>query len=141
MPDAKNDRRNFLRKSLTRLSLLLVAIMAYPLSRFSGFKPKPKPRIVMVNKVLKPGSAHLDGDFVLFALEEGPVAVSRICTHLGCKLHYLATEAILECPCHQSRFSRNGKRLAGPATRDLDTFPVEVKQDESGKIGGYVVSM
>jgi len=141
MPDAKYDRRSFLRKALKQLSLLLLAIMAYPLSRFSDFKPKPKPRIVTVTKALKPGSVHLDGDFMLFALEEAPVAVSRTCTHLGCKLHYLAKETILECPCHQSRFSRHGKRLAGPATRDLDTFPVEVKQDESGKIVGYVVRM
>ncbi|MDH3348392.1 MAG: Rieske 2Fe-2S domain-containing protein [Desulfobulbaceae bacterium] len=141
MPEPQNNRRTFLSNSLKWGALLLTGIIAYPLYRFSAFKAKPKPRLITVNKTLKPGSAHLDTEFVLFIHEGQAVAVSRTCTHLGCKLHFLAKEQILECPCHQSHFSMAGKRLAGPALLDLDTFSVEIKQDADGKTNGYVVTL
>lgn len=42
------------------------------------------------------------------------------CTHLGCKLAYNPGEDSFDCPCHGSRFTRDGKLLDGPAQTDLD---------------------
>ena len=41
------------------------------------------------------------------------------CTHLGCELEWNPDEEVYECPCHGSRFDRNGKLLNNPALEDL----------------------
>ena len=41
------------------------------------------------------------------------------CTHLGCALRYNASEDTYECPCHGSKYDKNGKVIVGPALKDL----------------------
>ena len=48
---------------------------------------------------------------------------SRVCTHLGCALHFNPDEQTWDCPCHGSRFNRGGELLNGPAVRDLKKKP------------------
>lgn len=45
--------------------------------------------------------------------------LSAVCTHLGGILHWNDSELTWDCPLHGSRFDSEGKRLEGPATRDL----------------------
>ncbi len=40
------------------------------------------------------------------------------CPHLGCALKYNATEHSWDCPCHGSRFTKEGKLIENPATDD-----------------------
>lgn len=65
--------------------------------------------------------------------EEGFIAYSKLCTHLGCPVGLFETETHrLLCPCHQSAFDvLDGARpLFGPATRPLPRLPIEV--DDAG---------
>ena len=39
------------------------------------------------------------------------------CTHLGCGLHYNRRERSWDCPCHGSRYDKNGYVLDGPAKK------------------------
>ena len=41
------------------------------------------------------------------------------CPHLGCALKWNAQEHTWDCPCHGSRFGKNGQLLDNPATGDL----------------------
>ena len=41
------------------------------------------------------------------------------CPHLGCALRWNAMEHSWDCPCHGSRFDKDGKVLNNPATDDL----------------------
>lgn len=41
------------------------------------------------------------------------------CPHLGCALKWNAAEHSWDCPCHGSRFDKNGKVLDNPANGDL----------------------
>lgn len=41
------------------------------------------------------------------------------CTHLGCKLTYNEHEGTYDCPCHGSRFDKEGRVINGPAQKTL----------------------
>ncbi len=44
---------------------------------------------------------------------------TRRCPHLGRVLKWNSQEQTWDCPCHGSRFEKDGKRIDGPATGDL----------------------
>jgi glycine/D-amino acid oxidase-like deaminating enzyme/nitrite reductase/ring-hydroxylating ferredoxin subunit len=53
--------------------------------------------------------------------EEGVVhAVSPACAHLGCLVSWNTAEATWDCPCHGSRYDRDGRVIQGPSVRDLE---------------------
>ena len=64
-----------------------------------------------------------DQRLALLRDEAGPYALSLVCTHLGCTVTVSARE--LACPCHGSRFDRQGRVLNGPADRPLKRMKVE----------------
>lgn len=43
---------------------------------------------------------------------------TRRCPHLGCALKWNAAEHTWDCPCHGSRFTRDGTLIDNPATKD-----------------------
>ena len=45
------------------------------------------------------------------------------CSHLGCELQWNEEEQSFDCPCHGSRFSREGELLDNPAQVDLNKKP------------------
>ena len=60
---------------------------------------------------------------------EGIRVLSAVCTHLGCVLR--SSEEGFHCPCHGSRFDRNGLPLSGPAMRPLEWYHAELARDGS----------
>ena len=136
-----DTRRNFLGKAAKWLGALICTALLFPLLRFLGFTIKAKPRYVTVAAPLPASGFHAERDFILFAGNEQPWAISRTCTHLGCRVSFLEDKQFIECPCHQSRFTTEGKLISGPAKKDLPTFAVEPKSDENGLITGYVVTL
>ena len=72
-------------------------------------------------QVGKPALAQY-GDVVLYLVKESPTEVavlSQTCPHVGCKLNFNPKNNQFDCPCHASSFSIQGKRLGGPAPRDM----------------------
>lgn len=57
------------------------------------------------------------------------VAVSTVCTHLGCIPNWLKGDVKFKCPCHGSGFYMNGVNFEGPAPRPLERFKVSVEND------------
>jgi glycine/D-amino acid oxidase-like deaminating enzyme/nitrite reductase/ring-hydroxylating ferredoxin subunit len=57
-------------------------------------------------------AAYRDPDGTLFA-------VSPVCTHMKCKVHWNGVEKSWDCPCHGSRFAPDGTVIEGPATEPL----------------------
>jgi len=62
--------------------------------------------------------------------QDSIIAFTPKCPHLGCNVHWSSKEHAFLCPCHGSRFALNGRVIAGPAPRGLDTLPVRVRNGE-----------
>ncbi len=51
-------------------------------------------------------------------------ALSNVCTHLGCRVRWVADQGEFFCPCHGAVFSKDGQVVAGPPPRPLESFAV-----------------
>ena len=68
-----------------------------------------------------PGSVTQDLQSGLYIVNgpEGIYAMSAVCTHLGCLTVWRPELGIVACPCHGSKFTRDGTKIEGPAPRPL----------------------
>lgn len=64
--------------------------------------------------------------------EGGVIALSTVCTHLGCTPDWLAAESKFKCPCHGSGYYINGVNFEGPTPRPLERF--RVYEGADGKV-------
>lgn len=60
---------------------------------------------------------------------EGFYAVSAVCTHLGCVTQWKPEKDQIACPCHGSKFTRDGVKIEGPAPRPLPHFLITLTLD------------
>jgi len=139
--DPTSGRREILIRWLHWAAAAGAALVLYPLLRFSGHRIPPRPRLVEVPAPLPISGVHTAHDFLLFATPEGAIAVSRTCTHLGCRISYQEDKQYIECPCHHSRFTPDGTRIAGPAEKNLPRYEVTLKKDGEGRVTAYVVHL
>jgi len=65
----------------------------------------------------------------LVHVAEGYFALNAVCTHLGCLTTWKQDLGIIACPCHGSRFSREGQKLAGPAPKPLPWLKTWLSDD------------
>ena len=123
------DRRNFFVKlGLGSLSIAAAgtAVFAYQfLSPDVLYEPAP------VVNAGKPEGYPLDsvtldvnsGIYIIHA-KEGFFSLSAVCTHLGCLTAWKPELGIVACPCHGSKFKRDGEKIAGPAPKPLPWYRV-----------------
>lgn len=70
-----------------------------------------------------------DQQVFIVRIATGFFAVSAICTHLGCITEWKPDDNLIECPCHGSKYKRDGTKVAGPAPRSLPHFNIQVGPD------------
>jgi len=125
MENIPQSRRKFI-KTLTLLVASGALLVRYLTPRASG-----KRRVLASAAAadVPPGGALVfrDERIALLRDETGFYALSLICTHLGCTV--TVSEDALSCPCHGSRFDRQGTVLKGPADRSLERIKVELHGD------------
>ena len=58
------------------------------------------------------------------------IALSSVCPHLGCQVHWEALNDRFFCPCHNGAFDAKGQATEGPpaaAKQELKRFPLKVE--------------
>ncbi|WP_353643232.1 FAD-dependent oxidoreductase [Mesorhizobium sp. WSM2239] len=69
------------------------------------------------------GIVEIDGEQLAVVKDDQGVvsALSAVCTHLGCIVGWNEVDRTWDCPCHGSRFDRQGQVISGPAVSPLET--------------------
>ena len=77
---------------------------------------------VQVNGWERTSTSH--GGFVIRKSEDPKdvLILNSRCTHLGCTVNWSQSDQVYLCPCHDAKFSKEGKVLDGPPPRPLDRF-------------------
>ena len=117
--------------SLGRKALIVVgAGCLYPVSRYLTAKENPLAvaRIASRDMSLNINWKRLGQTrFWLRQGNKGVEAMWASCTHLGCEVSYDLEKDQWLCPCHGSRYSREGQPLQGPAVSPLVRANVKEK--------------
>jgi cytochrome b6-f complex iron-sulfur subunit len=131
--DEQGRRQFFVKMGMT--SILVAAagtgVFAYQfLSPNVLYEPSP---IVNVGKPDRypPDSVTLDPESAIYIVHsaEGYYSLSAICTHLGCLTAYKPELGIIACPCHGSKFNKDGIKVAGPAPKPLPWLRMWINDD------------
>ncbi|VAX15297.1 hypothetical protein MNBD_NITROSPINAE03-565 [hydrothermal vent metagenome] len=134
-----NTRRRFLNAALGLFSLISAIGVAYPVGLFL-WPHRKKVGGVAVRSIKIPFSEIPIGEakFVRFLNkaaviihpnEQEVLALSAICTHLGCIVKWNDGKKELDCPCHGGRFDIKGNVLAGPPPAPLASYKVRVEDE------------
>ena len=65
--------------------------------------------------------------YVLTEDGQNYIAMSNICTHLGCRARWIAEQEQFFCPCHNGVFGKDGSVISGPPPRPLDRFETKIE--------------
>ena len=65
--------------------------------------------------------------------DSGVLALYNVCPHLGCLYGWQPVTNRFECPCHGSKYQKDGTYVEGPAPRSLDRFVIRFT-DPSGTV-------
>ncbi|HBA90097.1 MAG TPA: cytochrome B6 [Geobacter sp.] len=135
----ENDgRRKFLGVCLAGATVAATAAVAYPVFRYlaprSGQLSSGK--ISFTAGELPEGEAkffeYAGSSAVLVKTKTGEmVALSAVCTHLGCIVQWIKEKQQFLCPCHGGLFATDGTVVGGPPPRPLAKIPITLTE---GKI-------
>ncbi len=66
------------------------------------------------------------GRLAVYRDDDGAVhAMSPVCRHLYCIVHWNTAEKTWDCPCHGGRYNRFGEVMMGPPNQDLEAVQLE----------------
>jgi cytochrome b6-f complex iron-sulfur subunit len=82
----------------------------FPLGKAGDVLPKPT----------DPPVHNESGKFWLSNVNGMIIALYDVCVHLGCLYQWQTVSGRFECPCHGSKYQKDGTYIEGPAPRSLD---------------------
>jgi len=131
------ERRQLLKTSLAFLGTTALISFVYPTSKFLVRPKSSMPDAPLtINKDEIPTGTAKEFFFnetplvVINRRGSGFIALSRVCTHLGCLVGYDKFNNKLVCPCHAGEFDLEGRVLSGPATKSLQRYSLKITTDQ-----------
>jgi cytochrome b6-f complex iron-sulfur subunit len=136
-PPPSLQRRQFLYIILSGAATLFVGLAAWPAWRYllpvkkAGLESK----IPVARGKIPPGKAfffNFRGQPAVI-LQPSPgqfIALSAVCTHLGCIVQWQPDKQEFLCPCHAGRFNAEGQVLGGPPPKPLAPLPLTIEDDQ-----------
>ncbi|MCW8858666.1 MAG: ubiquinol-cytochrome c reductase iron-sulfur subunit [Deltaproteobacteria bacterium] len=132
-PVNAKQRRTFLGIILGAIGAVIAGAFSWPLFRFLSpiDKGGEAEQVRVDRQQIKVGDAHFFSyqgrPAVLLQPQAGEfVALSAVCTHLGCIVKWVDDSQEFLCPCHAGRFSTAGQVLGGPPPKPLTTYSVTI---------------
>jgi menaquinol-cytochrome c reductase iron-sulfur subunit len=89
-----------------------------------------EPTPVVIRVAREDGYAQVVDRQVVFLVKNGAdsvIALSSTCTHLGCRVSWVAETQQLKCPCHGGVYDKTGAVLAGPPPAALPRLSTRVE--------------
>jgi len=126
-------RRKFLMTSLGGVLAVAAGAVLYPLYRYLA----PRRNIDSLGKVSFPETEVPAGGAKFFDIGGATgvvvrkangdlVALSAVCTHLGCIVQWQKERQDFLCPCHAGRYTADGAVVSGPPPKPLGKLPFSV---------------
>ena len=136
-PQSASRRRFFLLSVLGGIGAALSVAIGWPVWRFLA----PRAGAEVTEKTVIPRREVPVGGARYFnfrgrsavLLQNSPgefIALSAVCTHLGCIVQWQPGKDQFLCPCHGGLYSADGRVLAGPPPRPLEQLAVTVQDDQ-----------
>ena len=146
--EGKMSRRDFMKAAIAGISGVIGAVIGIPAIAYVMGPALAKAtdtwiRLGTVNKVelgnptlfkttieTQTGWINAEEEFSAYVLTENGqdfVAMSNICTHLGCRVRWIPDKEGFYCPCHNGVFAKDGTVISGPPPRPLDRFESKVE--------------
>ncbi|MEO6694914.1 MAG: ubiquinol-cytochrome c reductase iron-sulfur subunit [Ignavibacteria bacterium] len=126
MKNENVNRRDFLKTSFKTIAIGSIALSAIDVKKLLAESTEVSEVTKVINLGDYPalssvgGSVQIGKVYVSRTGQSKFLALSMICTHKKCDVD--ATGDGFECPCHGSAFSKTGKVINGPATKNLKSF-------------------
>lgn len=140
--EKKMKRRKFLSiVGNSATGLVTLGTLAVTIDFLSPNVIKERPPKFKVGPIqnIQPDSFIYEPEYRVFVVRDGNgtfYAISAICTHLGCNVKWAGSISgndstmAIACPCHGSKFNRNGEVIEGPATKGLQRYRLELSDDK-----------
>ena len=89
---------------------------------------KPKPVGVIYDKLIKDGwnEKTTSATAWVYESENELIALSPICTHLGCLVSFDEDRDSFACPCHGGLYDRSGAVIGGPPPKPLKRHKIKI---------------
>jgi Rieske Fe-S protein len=134
------EEKDLTRRSMLRMGWLAllgaVGLSLGPATEFLEAAPGAMDKVLTGGKpgdYPGPGPYPVENGRAWLVRDEGGLAaIIPVCSHLGCGVRWDKEASQWVCPCHNSKYSPDGKPLQGPAQRPLSRAMVTI--DASGRV-------
>jgi cytochrome b6-f complex iron-sulfur subunit len=131
-----SSRRKFLGSCLGGIALAAAGAAAYPLYRYLAPRPAGSTEqkiTIPANEVPAGGAKFFEfngATAVVVRKQDGRlIALSAVCTHLGCIVQWQRDKEQFLCPCHAGLYTAEGTVVSGPPPKPLARLPFTVTGD------------
>jgi cytochrome b6-f complex iron-sulfur subunit len=135
------ERRTFLRVAIGAAGVCYAAAMGYPVYKYLASPVEKAEANAAVTEINLPDAQKLAaGSALMFKFgsktcmlihhEDGSwVALSAVCTHLGCTVQYQPAQSRIYCGCHGGTYDpKTGANVSGPPPKPLTLFKTSVTE-------------